>query len=588
MTKKLSLILVMLLCMNCIFTAASAFDSGWGHYKGPAAGKPTEEPVIDIPVDVPVTQPVTEGTDDDETIADGLRSTGADIQPQKPAEVPAPVVDVPAPANNVAPNPVYTGDGELRTSTITLDSITLYGDVDESTQAVLDMLSGTKISFASQDSEPARSLFELTMQDSPLFSFALQSGTPHYVSSNFLGDETYMIYPEDEFAEKLVTAFYNMMEKVSDDTSGLPDLDEVLATIKSIREGAMGIAPAQLTENFNFTQEINPTALMAPVMDVMTRFVSAEPTENIAYRYTDFDPEEFEFEWPAEVMLPEITQASSATTGMFFGDDIIALLDCLPQFLADNPELADALNQVTIETMAKTDPTMEIPEGTDVLGELINSLRESSQSLEDIYLNLKIDNDAYGSPVLITAEIGKPQDDVNSGLILTIMPVTGYPQTAIEIAGDVFQNDMTVPLFRMLSNSEDGQSSLNFRYADPNNTTMEFALYRNEQENGDSLVTNTTIYFDASGMFGTIEAVKTSVPNSYGSMDVFTQVTYDQSMMGEPMFSAAFTVEAVSDDPLPVLTPADAVHASDMTEADYDDLAGTIFLQIMMITMNFM
>ena len=84
MTKKLSLILVMLLCMNCIFSAASAFDSGWGHYKGPAAGKPTEEPVVDIPVEVPVTQPVIEETDDEGTIADGLRSTGTEIQPQSP------------------------------------------------------------------------------------------------------------------------------------------------------------------------------------------------------------------------------------------------------------------------------------------------------------------------------------------------------------------------------------------------------------------------------------------------------------------------------------------------------------------------
>ena len=38
----------------------------------------------------------------------------------------------------------------------------------------------------------------------------------------------------------------------------------------------------------------------------------------------------------------------------------------------------------------------------------------------------------------------------------------------------------------------------------------------------------------------------------------------------------------------PTLTPADAIHASDMTETDYDDLAGTIFMQLMMIVMNFM
>ena len=89
-------------------------------------------------------------------------------------------------------------------------------------------------------------------------------------------------------------------------------------------------------------------------------------------------------------------------------------------------------------------------------------------------------------------------------------------------------------------------------------------------------------------MFGTINAVKTSVPNNYDGNDVFTQITYEMSMQGEPMFAADITVEAVSSDALPALTPADAIHASDMTETDYDDLAGTIFMQLMMIVMNFM
>ncbi len=597
MTKKISLILVMLLCMNCIFTAASAFDSGWSHYKGPSAGEPTqqpaelptEEPSVDVPVVGPITESVIEAPSDEGTIADGLLTGGADNRSEKPAEVPAPVINEPAPVNNnVVTVPVFTGEGELRTRTITLNSITLHGQTDESTQAMLDMFSGTKISVATQEGGAPRSSFELSMKDSPLFTFDLQTGTPYYISSNFLGTETYMIYSEDEFAENLVTAFYRMMEKVSDDTSGLPDLNEVLAVIKSIRNGSMEIVPSQLSANINLTQDVNPTALMGPVMDIMTRFVSAEPTENISYRYTDFDPETLEFEWPSEAILPEVTKSASATTAMFFGEDIITLLDCLPQFLADNPELADALNQVAIQAMTKTNPGTEIPEGTDILSQLINNLRESSQSLEDFYLNLKIDTDAYGSPVLITAEIGKPQDDVNNGLILTIMPVNSYPQTAVEIAGDAFENDVTFPLFRALSNSEGGQSSLNFRYADPNNTNIEIASYQNAYETGNNQVQETTVYFDVSGVFGTLKAVKTSIPNSYGSMDVFTQATYDQSMAGQPMFTAEFSVDVTSSDPLPELTPADAVHASDMTETDYDDLAGTIFLQIMMLTMNFM
>ena len=592
MTKKLSLILAMLLCLNCIFSAASAYDSGWSHYKGPSAAEPTEEPV-EIPteepvVEPPVTDPVVTAPSDEGTIADGLHNAEVGTKPQKPVDGPAPVTNIPSPDINIVPNPVASGEGELRTKSVTLDSITLYNEVDESTQQVLDMLSGTKISVASQGGDASRTIFELAMQGSPLFNLDVQSGTPLYISSNYFGGQTYMIYPEDEFAEKLITAFYNLMEKVSDEPTNLPDLDEVLAIVKSIRSGNTAFGPGQLSVNFEFSQEVDPTALMAPVMDVMSRFVSAEPTENISYRYTDFDPETLEFEWPAEAVLPEITQAASATTGMFFGEDIITFLDSLPQFLADNPELADALNQVIIQAMNQTNPASEIPEGTDVLGDMIKSLRESSQSLEDFYLNLKIDNDEYGSPVLITAEIGKPQDDVNSGLILTIMPVIKYPQSVIEIAGDAFQNDTTIPLFRLLSNSEEGNSSLNFRYADPNDTAIELAQYRTEHDNGSDQVAETTIYFDFSGMFGTINAVKTSVPNNYDGNDVFTQMTYEMSMQGEPMFAADITVEAVSSDALPALTPADAIHASDMTETDYDDLAGTIFMQLMMIVMNFM
>lgn len=592
MTKKISLLLVMLLCMNCIFTAASAYDSPWSHYKGPASGEPaeqpTEEPVVETPVEAPVTEPVTEIIYDDGTVADGLHSTGAEIQSEKPAAIPEPVIDVPAPVNNSEPGTLFSGSGELRTKTLTIDSISLYGEIDENTQNILNMLSGIKMSSASQNGAASRTIIDLSMQDNPLFTLDVQSGTPYYVSSNFLGEETYMIYSEDEFAEKLVTAFYRLMEKTSDDTSNLPELDQVLSVIKSIRQGTIGTRPDQITANFNLTQEVDPSALMAPVMDIMTRFVPAEPTKDLSYRYTDLDPETLEYEWPAEASLPEISEAASATTAMFFGEDIITLLDCLPQFLADNPELTDALNQVIAEAVSKTNSGTEIPEGTDFLSELINSLRESSQSLEDYYLNLKIDNDTYGSPVLITVEIGKPQDNVNTGLILTIMPVNNYPQTAVDIAADAFQNDETLPLFRMISNSQDGDSSLNFRYADPNDTALEFAQNRHEFENGDNLVAETTINYDFSGISGKISAVKTSVPNSFGGVDVFAQATYDQSMMGQPMFTVDLSTEAVSSDPLPVLTPADAVHASEMTETDFDNLAGTVFMQLMMIVMNFM
>ena len=91
--------------------------------------------------------------------------------------------------------------------TLSVNSIEINGVADQDTQAVLNMLSGAKLEYSSQLGESPRYSLDLSLPDTPILTYSLQRGTPYYVGSNFFGESTYMIYPEDEFEEKLVTAF---------------------------------------------------------------------------------------------------------------------------------------------------------------------------------------------------------------------------------------------------------------------------------------------------------------------------------------------------------------------------------------------
>ena len=428
MTKKLYPFLAVLFCLTFIFSAAAAYDV-WDHYQGPIifqdpteepvpVSAPTEEPVIEvIPTEEPVSANKTE-----RTVADGLRKS--------PAADPVTVINVPQ-TDPAGPESFSSSSDTAREGTLTLDSIRIYGLDDPDIREILDKLEGMRFRSVTQ-SGTSHTGFSFSMQNKDLLTYELQNGTPYYVKSNFLGENTYMILPEDRFEENLVSAFYDLVEQVSDDTSQLPPKEEVISMIGTFRDqisgGAAGLPPVSL----ELTQEVDPTALMGVVMNVMTRFRSAEPTRGIGYRFTDFDAATLEYEWPEAATLPAAAESDSATEGTFTGKDLLDLLDALPVFLSDNPELSDALNEAIIQVVQRTQPGTEIPAGTDVLSELIQSMKESVQKSPDTYVTLKIDNDRYGAPALITAEIGKPDGDANSGAVITVMPASG-PSGMIEV-----------------------------------------------------------------------------------------------------------------------------------------------------------
>ena len=543
MTKKLYPVLAVLFCLTFIFSAASAYDV-WDHYQGPVIFQdPTEEPVtVSAPTEEPVSAPLTteepvieviptEGpavtpNETGRTVADGLRKS--------PAADPISVINVPQ-TDPVIPEILSGSSDGAREVTLTLDSIRIYGLEDPYIRKILDKLEGMRFRSVTQSGN-SRSGFSFSMQNKDILTYELQNGTPYYVKSNFLGENTYMILPEDRFEENLVSAFYDLVEQVSDDTSQLPPKEEVITMIGTFRDtisgGTAGLPPVSL----ELTQQVDPTALMGVVMNVMTRFRSAEPTQGIGYRFADFDAATLEYEWPEAASLPAVSEADSATAGTFTGKDLLDLLDALPVFLSDNPELSEALNGAIIQVIQRAQPGTEIPAGTDVLSELIQSMKESVQKSPDTYVTLKIDNDRYGAPALITAEIGKPDGDANSGAIITIMPVSGSQESVLDFAIDAFHGDERLPIFRLLSvSSPDKSFSLNARFADPDSSDgVEFALV--SRTDSITEAEHTTFSFTAAGQRGDMTIDQTPLPNAFGGKDTTSLIVYEHTASGQQVF----------------------------------------------------
>lgn len=592
MKKRINSLLAVLLCLAMIFSTAGAFDSPWDRYQGPIITKEPDPGTVSAPtaepVDLPTEEPVIEApaAKSEKTIAEGLHDktepkTGTDVVAEPE---PAPIV-------TVGPDDIFSGfSGDTATrNTVTLNSLNIYGSTDQSVTAILDKLQGMRIISLNQKGEYTRSAFSLSLQDRDILSYEFQGGLPYYVKSNFLGNDTYMIFPEDEFAEKLVSSFYDLIERVSDDTSQLPPKEEVIDMIHQLREGVLNPSDMMPQMSFELTQQIDPSALTGVFMDVMMRFTEADPTPNIGYRYTDLDLGSMEYEWPAVEGLPAPEQAESATSGVFYGQDLVNFLDALPQFMADNPELAATVNELVIQAVQRTNPGTEIPEGTDMIGELLTSLKESAQGALDFYLSLKIDNGRYGSPALITAEFGKAEETGNSGIILTIMMVNDYPVSTMEVAADAFQGGMSQPVMRMLTVTENGAANsvtANVMFTAPgSNSGFEMAI---NSETADPFAAvseeHTTIRFSADGQHGNLTVDKLPA----GGSNSTSLITYEHSAGYQPIFGFTMTSETEEVEALPELTPADAVHVSDMSLSDFEDVASNIFLQLMNLVMMFM
>lgn len=581
--KKIICILALMLCVFGLFSSAGAYDSPWDHFSGPATKTdpaPIEEPVV-------IEEPVEEKF---ESAADGLFShedsnvlPDLNIVEPQPSDTGIALPDIIEPVLPEIPEPIPAEYNKEQS--LTLNSISINGMDAETQESLQKILSGLKIRWSSQNGEPNRSSFSLSLPSSDIFTYSLQNGEPYYISTNFLGESTYMIYPEDQFEEKLVTAFYQLIEQASPDSyKSLPELDTVLSMIKSIREGGINVS---VTPSFSgLSQEVDPTALMTPVFSLMGRFVNAEPTANIQYAYTDFS-NAYEFEWPALSSLPAAPQAVSATTGMFFGEDLIEFVNALPEFFKDNPELSSAINDAIKQGISQTNSGAPV-EDADYLNELISALNESVSGLENYYFNLKIDQDANGAPVLVTVEIGEPQDSINNGFRVSVMLAQSGSTTAVDTAVDIFSGEDSMPIARSLVASNDGLR-INFCLQDSGTAILEYAQTTNSFTTSfNKKLTDTNINYNFSGQYGTAKIFTTADPNDFDGNDTVSQISYTHEANGQTVFTLDLTAESSTSAPLPALLPENAVHASEMSEQDYSMAAQQIFLQIMSIAMLFM
>ena len=149
------------------------------------------------------------------------------------------------------------------------------------------------------------------------------------------------------------------------------------------------------------------------------------------------------------------------------------------------------------------------------------------------------------------------------------------------------------PVFRLLSiaasDSEgNGTDTLNFIFDVQNDNRLEYAQ-STEHYTASTMtrVSDSDIQFTWNKESGSGKIFTTEKPNTFGKYDSTTQISYDHVSNGSPLFSITATTESSTSTPLPAVSPSDAVAASQMDESDYEQIASNIFMQLLMLTMNF-
>ena len=399
-----------------------------------------------------------------------------------------------------------------------------------------------------------------------------------------------MIYEDDKFEEKLVDAVYRMVEKSNTQTE-LPDINEVYAIIQSIRDGSINISPVPMHQSFELSQEIDTSAFNSVMMTAMMRFAEGTPAAENNYFFTDIPQDQMQFSWPAIETLPVLEAGSSAISATFTQQDLLIILNALSQFFADNPELAEAVNQAIITSMAQTNPQMAQMEGVDILSELISGIKESvATDLKDFTLIFNMDQDMYGAPVLFRVELINRTETETTDTVIRFHMADDF--SVFEAAVDSVQDQQTLPVIRMLAvnNTDDDVSNvkLNFRIDNAEGTAFEYAqISESHITAAMTSMANSEINFDLNGERGSATVFKTGNPNAYGGEDTSTQITYTHISQGTPLIKATITGESKTTEALLGLSAADAIAVSQMSESDYDTLVSNFFMNIMMLSMIF-
>lgn len=491
-------------------------------------------------------------------------------------------------SSGAAPAPVPVKE-TIRSNqgTVKIDSVQITGLEDQESRRILNLLEGLKLDYFSLDEAPSRFGFNVSLSDTSILSYSIQNGSPYYVSSSFLGNNTYMIYDSDQFEEKLVTACYDAMERMSpDSTSQLPPLDTVLTAISAYRE-QKNMTQTGMPE-ITLTEEIDPTALLEWFVSIADRFVPAEPEQMPKYRYTDMAASQAAYQWPKQDLLPAPAAGTSSFTAVFLGEDITGLLDAFIRFFNDNPELAGAVNQAI--AMQIQDSMMEVSDGdyvTAILSELKENLKES---LQDLAITLKMDMTENGDLCYAWLQLADISGASPSGAELSYIFTQGDIQV-FDFAIDIFAEGETMPLVReLVTGTADGigKQTINILIGDTTDIFFEYAQTINNLKSGfDASITDTDIDFLLSDFSGKLSILSTAAPNEFDSSNTFSQISLRLFYEGMTAASINATIENRAGEPIPLLTPEDAIPASNLTSLNYDQLAVSIFTQVMMLAMSF-
>ena len=364
--------------------------------------------------------------------------------------------------------------------------------------------------------------------------------------------------------------------------------------IQSIRESGANTSLTIGTPSFN--EEPDTSAFVPVLMDLLSRFKEAEPEKQNSYLYTDFPQWSRKYTWPEITTLPSFPIPSSAVEAEYTVQDLETLFDALDRFLEDNPDFAAFLNQQLQAGLAKSNPELAREEGVNYLDEMIKEIKPSlMDNLNSTVINVKMDLDENGAPALTTVKITGNNDSSApaSEIIITWHSTKDDVLTVTETAVNVNDQNVIQPVFRLLSivssDSEgNGTDTLNFIFDIQNDNHLEYAQ-STEHYTASTMtrVSDSDIQFTWNKESGSGKIFTSQIPNLFGEFDSTTQISYDHVSNGSPLFSITATSESSSSTPLPAVSPSDAVAVSQMDESDYEQIASSIFMQLLMLTMNF-
>ena len=475
---------------------------------------------------------------------------------------------------------------------ISVDNIRLFQPESEDTASIEQLLKGLTFISASQKEPVPELSLELSMGGTQVLTYELQSTTPYYVRTNFFGDDTYMIYPEDKFEEKIAEALYGILNELSDTPpDNLPPLEEIYASIQTIRDANDGNMAISEFSSIQLTETVDPSAFLPVIESITTRFVPADPLPEDHYLFTDIQDLELAYDWPESQSLPMLPTYANAVTAVFTSEDLLQLVNCLPAFFEANPELAEIISTSIEQQMLKNDPELTIPEGTDLLAQLVDTLRETVQTdLAELVLNLRVDTTQTGSVGLITLEIINDKSSSNPTVIS--YHTTDNEQNKVhEFAVDIISDGNVIPLLRTAAvseQSETGANSFNLFFTDYGQNKFEAALQADTHINSlNTRFTDTRLRFNLNSEEGDLVITETGKGNRFDKEDTLAEITYEHTSQGRPAFNLSLTAAKTISDPLPALTPSDAVSVSEMTQEDYSSLVSNIFMNIMMLAFSF-